>query len=329
MLTIKCGETFEMIKIFKTPKGTELPFLNLEGKDYLQVQHRLVWFREERPDYVIKSSLIEHGDAYAIFQSTILDTNLNPVSQAHGREDAKHFVDYIEKAETKAIGRALALFGYGTQFAPELDEHDRIVDAPAKRDFRASYAHDQGGMTNGARNDSPVTNAAPEVKQLSSPKPSVNTLGEGKTTQASPVPPPLHISMSGPEILSGPKPAYSAAASNAFSQAFRDHPLPEGVKEGSPKIRMRPPHEVQPPHIVSTEFLQEMANFCDQNGYPKSRVNEITTTKFFKNHPSYLSVGQAKELFEMLKEEVLERTKKAPPAIKPAPKPAARRTPAP
>jgi hypothetical protein len=36
----------------------------------------------------------------------------------------------MEKAETGAIGRALALIGYGTQFAPEMDEEDRIVDSP-------------------------------------------------------------------------------------------------------------------------------------------------------------------------------------------------------
>ena len=39
----------------------------------------------------------------------------------------------MEKAETGSIGRALALLGYGTQFcADELDEGDRIVDAPAE-----------------------------------------------------------------------------------------------------------------------------------------------------------------------------------------------------
>jgi hypothetical protein len=44
----------------------------------------------------------------------------------------------MEKAETGAIGRALALIGYGTQFcADELDEGDRIVDAPVAK--KSSY----------------------------------------------------------------------------------------------------------------------------------------------------------------------------------------------
>ncbi len=43
------------------------------------------------------------------------------------------FSDYIEKAETGAIGRALAALGYGTQFAPEFNEEHRIVDSPVER----------------------------------------------------------------------------------------------------------------------------------------------------------------------------------------------------
>src|SRR2546422_8919831 len=48
-------------------------------------------------------------------------------------EKAASFPDFIEKAETGAIGRALAALGYGTQFAPELNEEHRIVDAPVER----------------------------------------------------------------------------------------------------------------------------------------------------------------------------------------------------
>jgi hypothetical protein len=43
------------------------------------------------------------------------------------------FYDYIEKAETGAIGRVLAMCGYGTLQAPEFDEQDRLVDAPVER----------------------------------------------------------------------------------------------------------------------------------------------------------------------------------------------------
>jgi hypothetical protein len=52
-------------------------------------------------------------------------------------ESRNGFTDYLEKAETGAIGRALALCGYGTQFAPELEEAERIVDSPVARGSKA------------------------------------------------------------------------------------------------------------------------------------------------------------------------------------------------
>jgi hypothetical protein len=58
------------------------------------------------------------------------------MATGHGSETARDFKDYIEKAETKAIGRALAALGFGTQFAPDIDDGSsigRVVDAPVSR----------------------------------------------------------------------------------------------------------------------------------------------------------------------------------------------------
>jgi hypothetical protein len=115
---------------FKTPKGTSLPMLSLKGKDYLQVAHRLVWMREEMPNASIETTFLKLEDNYAICRAVVKDGDSQLLATATKREDKTHFADFIEKAETGAIGRALALCGFGTQFAPELDEQDRIVDAP-------------------------------------------------------------------------------------------------------------------------------------------------------------------------------------------------------
>jgi len=121
------------MKLFKTPKGTELPILNLRGKDYLEVKYRLVWFREEHPDWGIETCFITNEVDIAGAQATIKNSDGRIMSESHKFEEPTHFPDYREKAETGAIGRALALLGYGTQFcADELDEGDRIVDSPAK-----------------------------------------------------------------------------------------------------------------------------------------------------------------------------------------------------
>ena len=124
-----------MANEFKTKKGTVLPLLNLKGKDYLQVAHRLIWFEEENERYDITTQFLQLNDEYAIAKATITIFNENDKivrkSQATKSEHVKNFKDFIEKAETAAIGRALAMLGYGTQFTgDELDEGARLADSP-------------------------------------------------------------------------------------------------------------------------------------------------------------------------------------------------------
>lgn len=121
------------MKIFKTPKGTELMLLMLRGKEYLEVKYRLVWFREDHPDFSIETELVTKEEDKTVAKATIRDDKGRIVAQAHKSETTDGFADHLEKAETGAIGRALALLGYGTQFcADELEEGERIVDAPAE-----------------------------------------------------------------------------------------------------------------------------------------------------------------------------------------------------
>lgn len=127
-------------------------------RDYLPVQWRLVWFRQQCPEGSIETELVhldldreteEESEAWneeqqanekivkrakgvAIFRATVKDGK-GGAGTGTKSEKAASFPDYIEKAETGAIGRALAALGFGTQFAPELDEEHRIVDAPVAR----------------------------------------------------------------------------------------------------------------------------------------------------------------------------------------------------
>jgi hypothetical protein len=104
--------------------------MDLKGKMYLQVMWRLVWFREDKPLWSIDTKLEQLTENHAVFSAKIYDENGVQKSAGYGSESVKDFRDFIEKAETKAVGRALAMLGYGTQFAPEMDEGERIVDSP-------------------------------------------------------------------------------------------------------------------------------------------------------------------------------------------------------
>lgn len=100
---------------------------------YLPVAARLLWFRQDHPEWTIATRPIEINveSEYAIFQATVSDSGVI-IGMGTKAETVVNFSDYIEKAETGAIGRALAVCGYGTQFAPELNEGSRIADAPAQ-----------------------------------------------------------------------------------------------------------------------------------------------------------------------------------------------------
>lgn len=119
---------------FKTPgKGTELPIMQLKGKDYLMVAYRLVWFREEKPNWSIETQILESTPDFTLAKATVKDETGKIIATAHKTETKQGFADHLEKAETGSIGRALSLCGYGTQFAPDLDEGERLADAPVSR----------------------------------------------------------------------------------------------------------------------------------------------------------------------------------------------------
>lgn len=122
-------------KSFNTEAGTELPLVNLRGKPYLQVAHRLVWLTEKYAKYTVNTDFLKLEDDRAVARSTVTVYDENGVivrqASATKSETKKDFPDFIEKAETGSIGRALATLGIGTQFCTQdLDEGDRLADAP-------------------------------------------------------------------------------------------------------------------------------------------------------------------------------------------------------
>lgn len=105
----------------------------LQGKDYLEVKWRLVWFRETHPAGAITTELVAM-DPNVIVKATI-STADGILSTGYGSAAAAGKGPWtgraIEKAETAAIGRALGVAGFGTQFDAD-DETDNIVDSPVQ-----------------------------------------------------------------------------------------------------------------------------------------------------------------------------------------------------
>jgi hypothetical protein len=152
-------------------------------KDYLPVQWRLVWFRDQYPQGEITTEIL-HLDmdkeieievdkwndtikryekvkkvakGICVFKATIKDGK-GGIATGTKQENAASFADYIEKAETGAIGRALAALGYGTQFTEDDGEGERLADAPVER--KPSYD------PNKPASESQLTTIAKLVKEM-------------------------------------------------------------------------------------------------------------------------------------------------------------------
>jgi len=109
--------------------------MDMRGKDYLEVKWRLVWFRIENPlggiqteivlsDPVVVKASVYNGDG------VLLGTGMG-TPKMQGVAKLRPF----EGAETAAIGRALGVAGYGTQFmGDEMDEGEHLADSPVERE---------------------------------------------------------------------------------------------------------------------------------------------------------------------------------------------------
>jgi hypothetical protein len=124
-------------------KSRERPFdpsrylRKLGGRDYLEVKWRLLWLRTEHPDAVMETEMVKLDDGFALFKARVAIPNGGEAT-GWGSETRQDFFDYIEKAETKALGRALAALGYGTQFCEDFDfaagsaGNAHVVDSPVE-----------------------------------------------------------------------------------------------------------------------------------------------------------------------------------------------------
>jgi len=113
---------------------------------YLDVKWRLVWFRDRYPQGHVETELVDISADRAVFKAVVrnvdADGNLLGIATGFGSETAGDFGDFIEKAETKAVGRALAVLGYGIQFAELGDDPDPPTGAPKKMTLEESNAYE-------------------------------------------------------------------------------------------------------------------------------------------------------------------------------------------
>lgn len=133
----------------------------VSGQDYLEVKWRLVWLRSEHPDAILTTNMAFNDGERAIFSARV-EIPGGGVATGWGSEMANSFGNFIEKAETKAIGRALAAVGYGTQFCADFEEGpdvSNLSDSPVQ--FR------RGATANGNRGNFTTVSASGATQPVS------------------------------------------------------------------------------------------------------------------------------------------------------------------
>jgi len=98
-----------------------LKTVNIKGKQYVEVNERLIYFRKKYPNFSLTSHVLEKTDKSICIQARI--DNDKGVTIATGiaeEEKGSTFINktsYVENCETSAGGRALANFGIGLESA--------------------------------------------------------------------------------------------------------------------------------------------------------------------------------------------------------------------
>lgn len=168
--------------IFGAPKRDKMITVRGGGK-YLKARDRIVWMRgepEQHPDWTIDTipeeivrgtykSKNEVEGGYARIRANVYDETGRLISSGTKTEFSERFMDFVEKAETGAIARALAVAGYGTEAALDLDEGleaERIADAPVtSRPITISPSAVEG-LVHGGRSERTTAAQLNEIERL-------------------------------------------------------------------------------------------------------------------------------------------------------------------
>ena len=113
-----------------------LKTVNIKGKEYVEVNERLIYFRKTYPNHSLTSEVLEKTDKSILILATISDENGRVISTGMAEEEkGSTFINktsYVENCETSAWGRALANFGIGLDTS--VASADEVQNAIANQD---------------------------------------------------------------------------------------------------------------------------------------------------------------------------------------------------
>ena len=95
----------------------KLKTINIKGKDYVEVNERLKYFRSNYPKYSLTTEVVDKTPDTILIKATIRDEQDREIATGIAEEvKGSTFINktsYVENCETSAWGRALANMGIG------------------------------------------------------------------------------------------------------------------------------------------------------------------------------------------------------------------------
>lgn len=91
--------------------------VNIKGKEYVEVNERIKYFREKFEGWSLTSEIVSLQDGVCVIKATVRDETGREIATglAYEKEDSSFInkTSYIENCETSAWGRALGNLGIG------------------------------------------------------------------------------------------------------------------------------------------------------------------------------------------------------------------------
>ena len=95
----------------------KLKTIKIKGKEYVEVNERLKYFRSNYPNYSLVSEITHIDSEMVVVKSDIINENGKVLASGHAHEEkGANYINktsYVENCETSSWGRALANFGIG------------------------------------------------------------------------------------------------------------------------------------------------------------------------------------------------------------------------
>ena len=121
----------------------KLKTIKIKGKEYVEVNERLKYFRKHYPNYTLSSEVTHIDSEMVVIKASIIDPDWVTKATGHAHEEkSSSFINktsYVENCETSAWGRALANFGIGIDSSvASADEVDTAIKKQSKEKKKMS-----------------------------------------------------------------------------------------------------------------------------------------------------------------------------------------------